>query len=201
MGLSLTKIHIFLILSSQDELKVKMDCLISLLQNQQEQVLKEKAQEVIETVFEMCSSGMLEAFHLTGYFYKEFVASEELSKVKECAKNLAGSVVDKIFEGRNDIEGSFFGGFTLEKSKNLKWILTPRIVFAKVVNTLQISHELRAFDQIDNKHKERAEWIVKHLQRKKEEREIKEKEAIEQKLHLMDGQDMDSQKSDESEQE
>ena len=63
MGLSLIKIQIFLILSSQDEFKVKMDCLMPLLQNQQDKVLKEKALEVIETVSEMCSSDLLEAFH------------------------------------------------------------------------------------------------------------------------------------------
>ena len=39
------------------------------------------------------------------------------------------------------------------------------------------------------------------MKRKKKEDEIKQKETIEQKLNLMDDQDIDSQKSDESEQE
>ena len=102
---------------------------MSLLQNQQEQVLREKAKEVIKIVFEMCSSDMLKAFHLTGYFCKEFLASEELSKVKECAKKHAVSVIDKIFGGKKVADGSTFKGFIMDESKNLQWILTPKKVF------------------------------------------------------------------------
>ena len=61
--------------------------------------------------------------------------------------------------------------------------------------------QLHAFDEIESNHKTRAAWIQDYLKRKKKEDEIKQKETIEQKLNLMDDQDIDSQKSDESEQE
>ena len=50
----------------------------------------------------------------------------------------------------------------------------------------------QAFDGIESNHKKRAAWIKDYFKRKKEEDEIKQKEVIEQKLNLMDGQDMDS---------
>ena len=80
----------------------------------------------------------------------------------------------------------------MDQSHNLQWIFKPREVFNKIAELQSIRCEPKAFDDIDSNHKKRAEWI----QRKKEEEVIKQKEAIEQKLNLMDGQEMDSQKSD-----
>ena len=89
----------------------------------------------------------------------------------------------------------------MEQTNNLQWILTPREVCDKIIIPMDIHCQPRALFEIESKHKKRAEWIVEHLKHKKEDEEIKKKEAIEQKLNLMDGQDMDSQKSDESEEE
>ena len=80
----------------------------------------------------------------------------------------------------------------MDQSNNLQWIFEPREVCQKIISLVDIHFQPQAFDEIDSNHKKRAEWI----QRKKEEEVIKQKEAIEQKLNLMDGQEMDSQKSD-----
>ena len=80
----------------------------------------------------------------------------------------------------------------MDQSNNLQWIFTPREIFERIAKQVDIHCQPQAFKEIDNNHKKRAEWI----ERKKEEEKIKQKEAIEQKLSLMDGQEMDSQKSD-----
>ena len=82
----------------------------------------------------------------------------------------------------------------MDQSNNLQWILTPRKVFHKIAELQSIPCQPKAFNEIDSNHKKRAEWIEK----KKKEDEIKQKEAIEQKLNLMDGQEIESQKSDQS---
>ena len=64
-----------------------------------------------------------------------------------------------------------------------------------------ITPNSEAFAEIDNKYKQRAKWISDHLKKKQEEEQTKQKEAIEYKLKLMEGQDMESQKSEESDEE
>ena len=72
MGLSLIKIQIFLILSSKADFNRKMECLIPLFV-ETDHVKKDKALDVIETVFKMCTSDLIEAFHSIGYFCEEYL--------------------------------------------------------------------------------------------------------------------------------
>ena len=88
-------------------------------------------------------------------------------------------------------------------SREYIWLLHAATVSATWLHfteNMNTKPQLHAFDDIESNHKTRAAWILDYLKRKKKEDEIKQKEAIEQKLDLMDDQDIDSQKSDESEQ-
>ena len=58
MGLSLIKIQIFLILSTKADFRRKMECFMPLLADE-ENVKRDKALEVIETVFQMCTLDLL----------------------------------------------------------------------------------------------------------------------------------------------
>ena len=58
MDLSQLKIQLFLILSSQAELEDKMACLMDLLQNEHKKVQRKTAEEVLKTLFVMCSADL-----------------------------------------------------------------------------------------------------------------------------------------------
>ena len=76
MDLSMLKIQLFMILSSQAQLEDKVSCLMELLQNEDKNIKKETAEEVFKTLFEMCSVDMVEALTHASYFSHELISSE-----------------------------------------------------------------------------------------------------------------------------
>ena len=82
MSSSAFRIKILLILSSQDEFKNKVHCLMELIEKKDDKILKETAAEVILTVLKMCSCDLIDAFSQAGYFSKELLTLEGLKKVR-----------------------------------------------------------------------------------------------------------------------
>ena len=58
MDFNLLRIQLFLILSSQADLEDKMACLMDLLQNEHKKVQRKTAEEVLTTLFKMCSADL-----------------------------------------------------------------------------------------------------------------------------------------------
>jgi hypothetical protein len=61
MDFSQLKIQLFLILSSQAELEGKVACLMELLHNEDKKIQRKTAEDVFKTLFEMCSTSLVDA--------------------------------------------------------------------------------------------------------------------------------------------
>ena len=85
--MSLLKIQLFLILSSQAGLSDKVTSFMEILQIEPEKIQRKTAEDVFYTLFDMCSIGLVDALKETGYFSKELIATKDFPKVIKSAKN------------------------------------------------------------------------------------------------------------------
>ena len=75
IGLSLVKVQIFLILSSETEMETKVKKLIRLLQIEDKRIKKEEATKILQIFFEMCTSELAVSFAQIGYSSKDLIAT------------------------------------------------------------------------------------------------------------------------------
>ena len=83
-------------------MEIKVKSLFGLLQIESKKIKKEEATKILQIVFEMCTSELAASFAEIGYFSRDLIATEEISKVKESAKKQVEKIIEQIFKSQTE---------------------------------------------------------------------------------------------------